>query len=291
MKEINSNSKLYKSLFLIIFVLLFVPVLIFSSTKLGQEIFIIFVGLTIIEAVFEIVGVVGLKRRIPILFASISYPIVVLILVRVFNEGLKWIDYVLLVTVLYLILMFILAILSNGIVRLGQITQIISFSLYFVLSLIAILLLRYNYEKSGNLFYISLFLISIFSNISFKIINIKFGKHKIFKNIKCDFSIEGVIGSIIITFIIEMLHILILYIFFSIKIVWLTYVPMVIICVILSIVAKLIFFYVKKENDMKHFRSFVPDMYGILELFDSTLFICPIMYLIYVGFSPVVFAV
>lgn len=277
-----------RNLLILIFSLILVVSLYFSATKVGHEIFVIVLGLLLLDATFELLKCVGLSRRFSIVMVSLLYPVTVFILIHVYND-MDWVPQILLATIIYIIIMLILSMLSNGIVRIGQITQVIIITIYFVLSLLTIITLRYNYGIYGNYLYVSVFIVAITTHMMFTLGNKKMGKHKIFPRVNLDFSFEGVLAALIISLVVELLHGMLLNIRFHIRINWIPFILIIIISSLFSIIGKMIFAYMKKENDVSFFALTGNEKYGLLEVYDGVLFLFPLLYFIYFIFEPVIF--
>ena len=123
----------------------------------------------------------------------------------------------------------------------------------------------------------------------FKIVNKYFGKHKLFIKTGLHITVEGMIFSLVMSIVLEVVHGLFLKLILNINVNFFSLLLITLICSIFAMVSYFIFSFLKKENDITHYVSLNPRKYGLLEIYNGVLFTAPIIYFIYSIFSPSIF--
>lgn len=114
------------------------------------------------------------------------------------------------------------------------------------------------------------------------------GKHKLCPNVSPKKTVEGLIGGIITVGIVVFIEGLVFNMFFF-DAVQVNYVAVVIVGMIASgfgVLGDLSASVIKREFGVKDFGTLFPGHGGVLDRFDSVLFVAPFIYIIYQYFSP-----
>ncbi len=110
------------------------------------------------------------------------------------------------------------------------------------------------------------------------------GKHKFFPTISPNKSIEGIIGGILTAISGMAIYCLILF-FINKNFNILPLIIISIICPVISIMGDLFFSYIKRSCNIKDYSKILPGHGGILDRFDSVIFVLPICYSIFLIFE------
>lgn len=195
--------------------------------------------------------------------AIINYLFAIALFIEKITEYHHFFDFFLF---LYISLNFIVFVLNKD-VNLKKISEIIFIGCYVVFFMYHMMLIN------GSLFvwlvYIIAFGTDTFAYFSGKI----FGKHKLYPEVSPNKTIEGAIGGIIGCTIISLIY----FDYLRIN----KYIYIIIFSVsasIFSMAGDLVASKIKRENKIKDFGNMLPGHGGILDRFDSVLFVAPIVY-------------
>jgi phosphatidate cytidylyltransferase len=202
----------------------------------------------------------------------------------------------LLATFGFLTALFILLLSKHETLRLEQVA--ICFMLTFLtsISVSCIAYLRDFYLdtlKDGALFYIVLVFVGAWmTDAGGYIFGSIFGKHKLSPSISPKKSVEGAIGGIVLT-VLAFAGLALGYKFYlqsngiNAQFNYFSIITLSVLCAILSILGDLGASIVKRQNNIKDFGNVLPGHGGVLDRFDSILFVAPLI-LIYLQFFHIV---
>lgn len=116
------------------------------------------------------------------------------------------------------------------------------------------------------------------------------GKHKLCPNVSPKKTIEGFIGGIITVGVGVFLEALVfnLFIFTDLQINYLVVIVVGMIASVFGVLGDLSASVVKREFGVKDFGCIMPGHGGVLDRFDSVLFVAPFIFIVYQYFSPIV---
>ena len=260
-------------------------IILIAVLKFNQEFFLILnliVGIISMLAISEIFTVMNISNIYSIYIPTLIFSGITPLL----GSEIKY-AFVFYVYTLY---MFNIMLFKKRI-KFKNIAVIYAMTLLITLSLNKIIELR-NYGGIYGSFYVLLSLsISWTSDTGAYFIGKLFGKHKLCPRISPKKTIEGFFGGFIVCLI---SIILIVYLFNNFIFPCrrnINYFYLIILCIIgspLSVIGDLSFSIIKRSCNVKDFGNFIPGHGGILDRFDSTIFVLPFTYF-FIMFFPILF--
>ncbi len=233
----------------------------------------ILVALISILAVSEIFSVMGISE-----FYSITIPTSVFVsIMPMFGDGMLWnISWFLYTLIIFSILIF------NHTLRLKDITTIYAISILLTFSLSNIVKIR-DYGGQYGSFYVLLAMgVAWMSDTGAYFCGKKFGKNKLCPRVSPKKTIEGAIGGVIVCILSMILIGFIFNNFIFANKVNINYIGLIILGLIgspISIIGDLCFSVIKRNCHVKDFGNVIPGHGGILDRFDSLIFVAPYVYL------------
>ena len=247
------------------------------------ETFVLNVAISIISAlaVFELLHATGYVKSRSVLVFSLCYAMVVPFFSTLKIHGMQ-----VYVTLAYFILMFGSLLMFHNHIRFEEIAISFFISLVVPTAFSSIVLMRDLYQRHGFLYILLCCVAAWVSDSGAYFAGRAFGKHKMAPQISPHKTIEGAIGGVlsccgffILTcwlyqqyaarFLSEMLS-------FS----WGTLAVIAVFCSLVSIVGDLMASVIKRQTGIKDFGKIMPGHGGIMDRFDSFLFVAPTIYLI-----------
>lgn len=149
-----------------------------------------------------------------------------------------------------------------------------------VLPLFSSLLVSILNFKNGKLLLLLLFIIAWAPDSLAYTIGSFFGKHKLFPEISPKKTVEGFIGGIAGGVLGAVIYGIILTLS-DYKINWLIFISLGVIGAVLGALGDLFFSYLKRNFKIKDFGNLLPGHGGVLDRFDSVLFVLPICYFVF----------
>lgn len=192
----------------------------------------------------------------------------------------------------YILALFALMLANHKNVKFEHIAMCGSAGMLIPASLSCVAMLRYTAPADNQAMGIYLILYVLFcawfGDSGAYFVGTFLGKHKLCPNVSPKKTVEGLIGGILSVGVFVFLETLIfnLFIFGEAQI---NYIPVVIIGMIASafgVLGDLSASVIKREFDVKDFGNIMPGHGGVLDRFDSVLFVAPFVYLAYLYFSP-----
>lgn len=199
---------------------------------------------------------------------------------------------------LFLFLLMILLLSRHKTLRFEQVGLMFMLTLFISVSFSCIVYLRDWYLASSRfldeaLFYICvIFLGAWITDAGGYFIGSWFGKHRLSPQISPKKTVEGAVGGVFMTVIvlIAAAFIYMAYLSFHGEKMHIYFVPLIglsLLCAVLSIVGDLSASLLKRENGIKDFGNILPGHGGILDRFDSVLFVAPLV-LIFLQIRPII---
>ncbi len=245
--------------------------------------FVLNVAISIISAlaVFELLHATGYVKSRAVLCFSICYALVVPFFSTLKIHGMQ-----VYVTLAYFILMFGSLLAYHHGIRFEEIAISFFVSLVVPTALSSIVLMRDVYQKHGFLYILLCCVAAWISDSCAYFAGRAFGKHKMAPEISPHKTIEGAVGGVagccgffVLTcwlyqqYALRVLH-------ESLRFSWGTLAVVAIFCSLVSIVGDLMASVIKRQTGIKDFGKIMPGHGGIMDRFDSFLFVAPTIYLI-----------
>lgn len=266
----------------VITALLFGIVFIGAMLLMNTMVFPVFVALLSAMAVFEIEKAVGLTNKLIIsssLAVSVAIPFITHfgISVSVAPFGC-----------LYVVLVFIFMLIKFETTKFEQavIALFASVCVPFSFSLMIVFrdIYKYfeGYTKIDGIFLLVLsFFAAWMTDIFAYFVGSKFGKHKLCPKISPKKSVEGAIGGVVGAVLLNTLLLFVFKTFFFEGESILSYIMIIFLSLILSVVSMfgdLAASTIKRNFGIKDFGKLLPGHGGIMDRFDSALFVMPVLY-------------
>lgn len=154
------------------------------------------------------------------------------------------------------------------------------FSIFAVLFMSNIIYLR-SFFKPFGVYYVGLFfLISWICDAGAYFVGLKFGKVKLAPRISPKKTVEGAVGGVVLTCLFVFLYNLVFlkFIFTDIKLNIISVIFSTAIGILFSIIGDLVMSVFKRQNDIKDFGDIIKGHGGVLDRFDSFIFVSAVLY-------------
>lgn len=154
------------------------------------------------------------------------------------------------------------------------------FTIFLTLFTSNVIYIRFKYKPYGLYYIILFFIISWVCDIGAYFVGVIFGKTKLAPNISPKKTVEGFIGGIIFSFIVVFIYSLIYlkYHDFNMQLNYLNLTILTVFGVIFAIVGDLSFSVFKRQRGIKDFGNIIKGQGGMLDRFDSWIFVSAILY-------------
>lgn len=235
---------------------------------LGGVAYAIFMTLLAIMGLYELIKVREKKKEFPFLMKVFAYLLTIFFCLSNYQSNvLSYVlDYRVMAFLIFIFLLPMIFINDSKKYNLNDALFIIGSILFVGLSFNLLILVR-NY----NLYYtIYLFLITTMTDTFAYLTGKYIGTHKLAEKISPKKTIEGLIGGVLMgTFIAGMFYYYVIDPSVSI-------INLVLVSIILSVIGQLgdlVFSFIKRYYDQKDFSSLIPGHGGILDRFDSMIFV------------------
>ena len=259
-----------------------IPVLIFSNTLAYP----IVVALFALVAIYEMMGVLGLRRNLSLALPTYVAALTMPILAYFMGDKVEEIVGIFLVVSFGLMLYsFGYAVTRRGKLSFADLSAHLVTSFYIIGSFAALSLVRYI--PLGVYYFGLVFLGSWSCDVFAYFVGRAIGKHKLIPEVSPKKTVEGAIGGVVCTTLM-----FILYGFIITKInpdLSPSYPVLAALGFLLSIVSQfgdLIASLIKREHGIKDYGKLFPGHGGVLDRFDSILAVAPILLAICVFFPP-----
>lgn len=247
----------------ILMLLLFIPLLI-----LGGKVFAIFMSLLAVIGLYELLNVRESKKKFPFLMKVFAYILVLFFSLRNFTsiEFITTLDYRVMTFIIFVFLMPMVFINDNKRYNLNDALFLIGSTLFIGLSFNLIIITR-NYDI---LYIVYLLLVTTITDTFALFTGRLIGKNKLAKDISPNKTIEGTLGGLFMGTAVPV-------IFYHVAINPNTsLVILILITLVLSMVGQigdLVFSSIKRYYNRKDFSDLIPGHGGILDRFDSIIFV------------------
>ena len=189
-------------------------------------------------------------------------------------------DFRLIFLIVYIILNVFFLLRKNNEVRVYDVVFCCVFSIFATLFCCNIIYIRFKFSPYGLYYAILFFIIPWICDAGAYFLGLKFGKNKLAPRISPKKTVEGAIGGALSCFLAVFLYNLIFIKFFSngLKINIANLVVLTAIGVVFSIVGDLFMSVFKRQTKIKDFGDLIKGHGGVLDRFDSWLFVVAVLY-------------
>jgi phosphatidate cytidylyltransferase len=272
----------------IVAICVLIPCLILSDTV----IFPIACGIVALIALYEITGCIGVRKKWLISGMTFLYGALVSAVVTAYFVGVKnsaefysifsMEKVVVMVfgsTFAYIFLTCCFTMLSLGEIKFLQAAELITWTLYIMIGIMSIALLR-RQGDAGVYLYGLIFIGAWMTDTGAYFVGVLFGKHKLIPKVSPKKTIEGAFGGILGCIVGFVLYGFIIQSICDVKV---NYVAMIILATVIAVVSQfgdLVASYIKREREIKDFGFIFPGHGGVLDRFDSIIAVAPTIYFI-----------
>ena len=265
-----------------------IPCLIWSDTAL----FPIACGIVALIALFEITGCIGIRKKWflsittflygAFISAIVSYYFITIKNSIAFQSIFSFEKITVMIfaaTFVYIFLIFCFTMLSMGEIKFLQAAELIAWTLYIMLGIMSIALLR-RQGQAGVYLYGLVFIGAWMTDTGAYFVGVLFGKHKLIPKVSPKKTVEGAFGGILGCVVGFVLYGFIIQVVSQVQV---NYVAITILAIIISVVSQfgdLVASYIKREREIKDFGFIFPGHGGVLDRFDSIIAVAPTIYFI-----------
>jgi phosphatidate cytidylyltransferase len=253
----------------------FIPIIIFSHTLLLPIAAAAFSAM----AVFELFRCIGAGKKYLYLGISLAFAVAMPLLVGfLYKSVLSYIGIVAMATCAFLTLMFATLVFGMGKEKFSAVAQMVICVLYVTYGFTSLALLR----QLENGFYLFLmpFVVAWMTDSMAYFSGMLFGKHKLCPSVSPKKTVEGAIGGLVLG---SGLCLLIAFVLDKLDLVSPNYLFLGVSLLVLSFLSQLGDLFaslIKREYAVKDFGNLFPGHGGVMDRFDSIIFLAPIVILI-----------
>lgn len=244
----------------------------------GKELFDVAVVLISSMAIYEVITALGLKRNGVMTAVSVFLPAVVMIISHIDRE------YIFSAVYLFIAIYLVVMLFNHGKYSFNDVAKYIAVSVMITLSFIHISFVRAF--DNGIICVFIVFIGSWITDTCAYFTGVAIGKHKLAPKISPKKTIEGSIGGIIGVTVILTAYTIICANIINVNVNIYSIVSIGLISGVLSQFGDLCASIIKRENDVKDFGNIMPGHGGVMDRFDSFLFVAPAIYYV-LEFFPV----
>lgn len=258
-----------------------VGVLVLVLVLLGnQVVFDIVVTLISIAAIYEVIGAVGLKENRLMTIIAVILPVALMLTVNFLS-----LEYMSSIIFLFISFMMIIMLFNHPKYSFSKVTMFIAISVMISLSFIHVSLVRRLGNE--NLDVLVVLIGCWITDTCAYFTGVFCGKHKLAPKISPKKTVEGSIGGIVgVTIILTAYAHVVANIMGNITVNTLSAVIIGLLCGVISQFGDLCASIIKRENGVKDFGNIMPGHGGVMDRFDSFLFVAPAVYYI-LKFFPI----
>ena len=244
----------------------------------GNVIFDIAVMLISSMAIYEVISAIRIKRNSVMTLVSMLLPVVVMIVSHINRE------YIFSVVYLFIAVYLIMMLFNHGKYTFSEVARYIAVSVMITLSFIHISFVRAF--DNGIICVFIVFIGSWITDTCAYFTGMAIGKHKLAPKISPKKTIEGSIGGVVGVTIIITAYTLICANIINMNVNIYSMIAVGLLSGVLSQFGDLCASIIKRENDVKDFGNIMPGHGGVMDRFDSFLFVAPALYYV-LKFFPV----
>lgn len=189
-------------------------------------------------------------------------------------------DYRLVICIVYIILNVFFLLGKNSEVRVYDVVFCCVFSIFATLFCCNIIYIRFKFFPYGLYYVVLFFIIPWVCDAGAYFLGLKFGKNKLAPKISPKKTVEGAIGGVISCFLAVFLYNVIFIKFFSnnLRLNITSLAILTVIGVVFSIVGDLFMSVFKRQTKIKDFGDLIKGHGGVLDRFDSWIFVIAVLY-------------
>lgn len=269
----------------------FIPILLLSGEV--PLLFSTVMALLALVSVYEMCGCVGVRKAFYVSLPSYAAVIAEMSLAICYMQqyrGMSFKTFALWTfSLLFLYVFFIFAssMLSNGGTRFSQACETIAAVVYIIVGFVSVLFTRY---RDMGAYILPLIFIGVWlTDSGAYFVGSFLGKHKLIPQVSPKKTVEGALGGILGCIVGYVMYALVLIFAFDVEV---NYFYLIILAVIVSIIDQigdLIASFMKREQGIKDFGNIFPGHGGVMDRFDSTLAVAPVILFMLQLFSMNVF--
>lgn len=242
----------------------------------------IIISLSSMLSIFELFNAIGMRKNYRIFIPSILFAGIVPLIQNQMYEYV-W-------SYIYTLTVFVIVLFFNGDISVKD--SIVSFSLTSLISWAfhSLVLLRNFGDFYGGFFVLIALGAAWYADTGGYFCGLVFGKHKLCESISPKKTVEGAIGGLVFNIVFLNFTALVfkrLVFLNSISINYFSVTLIALICSAISIVGDLSFSIVKRSCNIKDFGAVIPGHGGILDRFDSVIFVAPCVSFL-IRFFPII---
>ena len=246
------------------------------AVTLNEFVLDIFLAIIIILALYEVYKPFGLMKKLPLAVLGFS-----LALCFAFGD-LKYSNFTTPLICGYVMLMFILAICYHKTIKFPDIALLLFTTIYIALFLAHIRLLKD--ENFGSYLIYSVFIGAWATDTGAYFSGMHFGKNKLIPEISPNKTVEGAVGGMVFTIISFVAYGFVLEFFLNLNFpisYTINFINIALLGLVSSIAAQvgdIAASMIKRELGIKDYGNILPGHGGILDRFDSVIFVAPVVY-------------
>ncbi len=217
-----------------------------------------------------------------IVFSAVSVPLIVL--------DLQYVS--LIVYTAFIMLLFLIMLARHTVIHFEHIAMCGVSAVIIPASLSCLVLLRYSMEGQALGIFMLLYLLfcAWFADGGAYFVGTFIGKHKLCPNVSPKKTVEGFIGGIITVGVVVAVQCATFnaFVLNGVRVSYAILVPVGMIASLLGVLGDLSASVIKREFKIKDFSNFMPGHGGVLDRFDSVLFVAPFLYILFRYINPVI---
>lgn len=235
---------------------------------------------------YEIIKAVKCNKNKPILISSIAFAALMPFFLNI--TFLK--PYSLVLCFVYVLGLFVTQLAMHKSVRTADIAICGAGSFILPFSLCCILFVRYSMENSllgVSLIFYTLFC-AWFGDSGAYFVGTFLGKHKLCPEISPKKTVEGLVGGIVTVGIVSLIHCLVFNFFIAdgAQMSYAVLIPVGMAASGMGVIGDLSASIIKRQYDVKDFGNIMPGHGGVLDRFDSVIFVAPFLCMVFNFLSP-----
>ena len=260
------------------------PILFFSK----YIIYPIVLGLFCVAALYEVFGVIGVKKQLAIVIPAYVLALCLPFFVFFAPElnRLAYLKFLFGALLIFLMYLFCIMVFKKGALSYSKVAEIFTLTTYVTTSFTALCLIRYI--DNGKYILFLVFIASWFTDTFAYLTGTLIGRHKLIPEVSPKKTVEGAIGGTLSAVIFFPLFGFLVSAISGAE-VRANYLVLVIYAVVLAVVAQigdLAASLIKREYKIKDYGSILPGHGGIMDRFDSVMSVSVIMVLLCMIYPP-----
>ena len=236
--------------------------------------------------VWEITRAVKCEEHKPLRFLCVVFSVMVPFFLNI--SFLK--PYAVCAFLLFLLCLFMLQIIQHGKFRFEQLVVCGAAAGLIPAAMSCAIFIRYLTDDSRlglSMVFYTLFS-AWFGDSGAYFVGTFLGKHKLCPNISPKKTVEGLIGGIVTVGVVALIHCLVFNFFIAdgAMMSYFVLIPVAMMASGVGVIGDLTASIIKRQYDVKDFGTIMPGHGGVLDRFDSVLFVCPFLYMVFSLISP-----